>query len=308
MNDPNNSLDIRRNTEGVGFLPLVEYPWVEMASRIWLNSKTLIVRKQHLSHWVRWMEDNKKQGVIDFQDIIDYLYEMRDSSQGMRKSAIKLALKNHPSVLHDIRARSMIEEMFKDIKTMKPIRNIGESSYLTLEEVKGVLNDLYKEDTLRSLRAAALIEALFQTAARISELLEATHDDCKVLSQHVELPVKGKGSKMRVTHMSLSTYEMIRGYYGKSGPLFKTEANKPLPREQAHKIVKRRLQSYVEKHGLPKRNLGPHSLRHSKAMELLGKGMGIKAVSKYLGHSDESTTLKYYVHQTPTASEVLADL
>ena len=51
--------------------------------------------------------------------------------------------------------------------------------------------------------------------------------------------------------------------------------------------------------------LGRHGLRHSKAMEMLSRGVSVKKVSSYLGHSDVATTLRFYVHERPSFGEVL---
>jgi integrase/recombinase XerD len=224
---------------------------------------------------------------------------MRKSSQAQRKIALKMAIKAHPLIENDVRALAMIEQKFKIITTVKAEERIKESDYLTPNEIEGILDNLYREDTFRSVRMAILVETLYQSACRISELLAVTHNDVNVLKDRVEIKVLGKGSKMRTVFISNLTYELIRSHFSKRDHLFTNEQGTPMTRHGVHKSITALTKKHVG------RKLGPHALRHSKAMEMLGRGVGIKKVSSYLGHSDVATTLRYYVHETANHGDVL---
>lgn len=277
----------------------VNYPWVEMASKIWATKATREVREYQLKHWVRWMKDNEIQGLIDFEDINQYLFEMRKSSQAQRKIALKKAIKAHPLIENNVSALAMVEEKFKQIRTVKSEERIRESQYLTKSEIDAILEELYRLDTQRSLKTAILIESLFQTACRASELIGMDHSDVTRLKDRVEIKILGKNSKMRTVMMSDFLYEMIRSHFSKRGPLFTSERGQVMTRHGLHQQVLYVSKKYVG------RKLGPHALRHSKAMEMLERGVSIKKVSGYLGHSDVATTLRYYVHETATHGDVL---
>ena len=94
-------------------------------------------------------------------------------------------------------------------------------------------------------------------------------------------------------------YEMIRSHFSKRGTFFINEQGNPMTRHGLHQQVLYVSKKYVG------RKLGPHALRHSKAMEMIGRGVSIKKVSGYLGHSDVATTLRYYVHEEANAGDVL---
>ena len=278
---------------------LVNYPWAEMVTKIWTSEATRETRRFQLKHWEQWMQKQGIQGVIDFEDINQYLFEMRKSSQASRKSAIKAAIKAHPLIENDVRALAMVEEKFKQINTVKTEERIQESAYMTPSEVQGILDDLYSLDTQRSLRTAIVVEILHQSACRVSEILGATHEDVTPQKDRVEVKVCGKNSKIRTVFLSDFVYEMIRSTFGKSGPLLVNEQGRAMTRHGVHQQI-----LYVSKKYLG-RKLGPHALRHSKAMEMLGRGVSIKKVSSYLGHSDVATTLRYYVHEVASAGDVL---
>ena len=278
---------------------LVSYPWSEMVTKLWASESTRTTRRYQLKHWEKWMESKGITGIIDFEDINQYLFEMRKSSQADRKIAIKAALKGHPLFENDLRAQSMIDEKFKQIRTVKVDCRIKESDYLLRSEVQMILDDLYKIDTTRSLRSAIVLESLFQTACRVSEFIGMTHDDVKHVKDRVEIRVFGKNSKIRTVMMTDFLYEMIQSHFGKRDYLLSNEQGKQMTRHGVHQQILYLSQKYLG------RKLGPHALRHSKAMEMLGRGVSIKKVSGYLGHSDVSTTLRYYVHETASAGDVL---
>lgn len=157
-----------------------------------------------------------------------------------------------------------------------------------------------KGGDLRALRDRAILETLFSTGLRISELcnLNRTLDLARG-----EFSVRGKGGKLRVVFFSDRARKAVADYLSKRADqedaLFVsyTKAKKPkvigrvLPR-----TVQRLVQFYSRKAGIPDR-VTPHQLRHQFATDLLMGGADLRSVQELLGHANISTT-QIYTHLT----------
>jgi site-specific recombinase XerD len=155
-------------------------------------------------------------------------------------------------------------------------------------------------DLLRDLRDKAILEVLFSTGLRISELcsLSRYHD-----FNRGEITVRGKGSKLRVVFLSNSAKEMIKKYLDKRGDveeaLFISLSKAKNPKVIGRIIpraVQRLVQYYAKKAGILGK-VTPHQLRHQFATDLLMNGADIRSVQALLGHSNISTT-QIYTHVT----------
>ncbi|OHV75338.1 site-specific tyrosine recombinase XerD [Ensifer sp. LCM 4579] len=155
------------------------------------------------------------------------------------------------------------------------------------------------EDALAKLRMHALIELLYATGMRVSELVSLP---ASVLSQNGRfLVIRGKGAKERLVPLSQAAMRAMRSYgdalrqrqskeespwlfpsYGKSGHL---------PRQ----VFARDLKSLAARAGIRVAAISPHVLRHAFASHLLANGADLRAVQELLGHSDISTT-QIYTH------------
>lgn len=153
------------------------------------------------------------------------------------------------------------------------------------------------EDAFAKLRMHALIELLYATGMRVSELVSLP---ASVLAQNGRfLVIRGKGSKERLVPLSHAAMRAMRSYgdalrqkeeespwlfpsYGKSGYL---------PRQ----VFARDLKSLAARAGIRVTAISPHVLRHAFASHLLANGADLRAVQELLGHSDISTT-QIYTH------------
>jgi len=168
---------------------------------------------------------------------------------------------------------------------------------ITKEELIRLLN-APSDDDVKSLRDKAILELLFSTGLRVSELC-ALRDDINLKSS--ELAVRGKGGKVRVVFVSdkarIATEAYLKKRPGMSEALFtrlgkeKTSSDF-LDRRSVERIVKH----YAIVAGISKR-VTPHVLRHMFATDLLGNGADIRSVQALLGHSSIVTT-QIYTHVT----------
>lgn len=190
---------------------------------------------------------------------------------------------------------------------------------LTIEEVGRVIDAVSGSEAF-PLRDRALLEFLYATGVRISELIAVRVDDCDWRGRSVRLvparrEVRGrdggrrterigpKGDKVRIVPIGSRAVAAAAEYVererptlakGRSeGALFLNFRGRPLSRMGAWKIVR----AYVEKAGIRKR-VTPHTFRHTCATHLLDRGADLRVVQELLGHADITTT-QVYTHVDP---------
>jgi len=170
--------------------------------------------------------------------------------------------------------------------------------YLSLEEVDRLLTQP-DPSIPRGLRDKALIELLYATGLRVSELLSLRPGDVNLEAGY--LTCIGKGDKQRIVPLGQAAADWVRRYIRdgrpallkkrSSGWLFvNAKDGGRLSRVGFWKVLK----DYGIKAGVS-RHLSPHVLRHSFATHLLGRGAGLRAIQLMLGHADLSAT-EIYTH------------
>ena len=216
----------------------------------------------------------------------------RVSTLSRKKAALKKAIAQTRGGALTIAEQAQLSEVFREIKTGQAETAVHAHEILTRDELSEIVETAGE-------KTAALIAALYDTAARVSELLALRLSDCKEQGGQVYCTIqRGKGKKQRTAFMSKKTFDTLRKLYrGKTYPVEKD--GKPLSRHTVATMIKRA----GVRIGRP--DIHPHTLRHSKASHLLAS-MSLPAVSKYCGHSDPSVTAKFYLHDTPTAEAVLS--
>lgn len=168
--------------------------------------------------------------------------------------------------------------------------------FLTKEEIELLLNAPNLE-TMSGLRDKAMLEIMYSSGLRVSEVVSLTID--KISYQQKIINVFGKGSKERKVPISDYSLKFITDYIQKarrynvgreSRTLFLNKNGKPLSRIYFYKQIKK----YAEIVGI-KKEISPHTLRHSFATHLLDGGAQLRAVQEMLGHENISTT-QIYTH------------
>jgi len=156
-----------------------------------------------------------------------------------------------------------------------------------LEAPKSKINEGNKE----KLRDIAIIELLFSTGLRVSELCSLSSD--LDLSQ-TEISVRGKGSKVRVVFITDDAMKAVKDYRNEHLRSDKIITDKLFP--VTPRTIERIVKKYAIIAGISKK-ITPHILRHSFATNLLQNGADIRSVQAMLGHSNISTT-QIYTHVT----------
>ncbi len=166
---------------------------------------------------------------------------------------------------------------------------------LSLDEVERLLQ-APPGDNPRGLRDRAMLEVLYATGVRVSELVSLRLVDLDM--ERGFLKVLGKGKKERVVPLGeeaigwLRRYLEVRGELDKKGSayLFLSNRGGPMTRQRFWQIIK----EYARKVGITK-EISPHTLRHSFATHILERGADLRSVQELLGHADLSTT-QIYTH------------
>ncbi|GAE43386.1 tyrosine recombinase XerD [Mesobacillus boroniphilus JCM 21738] len=173
---------------------------------------------------------------------------------------------------------------------------------LSMEEVETLLDSPKLTDHF-GYRDKAMLEMMYATGIRVSELIGLTLSDVHLTMGFVRC--MGKGSKERIIPIGKTASDAIEQYLEKGRPklvskkykddsLFLNHHGKGLSRQGFWKILKR----LATEAGIEK-ELTPHTMRHSFATHLLENGADLRAVQEMLGHADISTT-QIYTHVTKT--------
>lgn len=166
------------------------------------------------------------------------------------------------------------------------------------EELRRIIDSPDVND-IKGLRDKAILELLFSTGLRVSELCSLDQDINLKLD---ELSIRGKGEKVRVVFISEDAKESIKAYLAKrkdmEDALFVSHGNheKAKVSRLTPRSVERIVKFYAIKAGISKK-ITPHVIRHSFATDLLRNGADLRSVQLMLGHANISTT-QIYTHIT----------
>lgn len=170
---------------------------------------------------------------------------------------------------------------------------------LSIEEVTALLNKVNEDDSPLAIRNQAMLELIYATGLRVSELCNLKITDLRFTSHQIR--VLGKCSKERIIPVNDYALNVLRNYLINSRPnllgmkrdlgyLFLNSHGEVITRVGFFKILKQlALDAGINK------NISPHTLRHSFATHLLEAGVDIRLIQELLGHEDIATT-QIYTH------------
>ena len=237
-----------------------------------------------LRHWSVVPEDVTPEMISRF---MRWLYERRSSaSQARRLSGVK-SLYNY--LLISERIQQLPTENIEPPKTERLLPDV-----LSVEEVDAMLAT-FDIRSAKGCRDSAIVEVLYSTGLRVSELVTLRLSDLFFGEGYVR--VVGKGDKQRLVPIGSAARDKIQLYMEERKPksasemtLFLNNRGKPLTRVMVFNIIRQA----AERAGITK-NISPHTLRHSYATHLLQGGANIRQVQELLGH-ESITTTEVYTH------------
>lgn len=257
-----------------------------------LSTKTRDAYKRYLEKFI------KDQDLNMIKDMDE------DSVREFRLNLANKDLKKNTQSYHVIAIRNFLKylikrgfEVLSPEKIELPKTKQQEIDLLSHDELKRLL-DAPEMENIRDFRDKAILETLFSTGLRVSELCDL---DRYLDLENGEISIRGKGGKLRVVFLSPKARESIEDYLDK-----RTDAEEALFISIARggkvigRITPRSVQRMVDKRskqaGIPK-SVSPHQLRHQFATDLLVNGADLRAVQELLGHENISTT-QMYTHLT----------
>ncbi len=171
---------------------------------------------------------------------------------------------------------------------------------LTVEELDELLEQPARSSTPEALRDKAMLELLYATGMRVSELTSLNLDDINLSAGYVRC--LGKGSKERIVPVGFQATRAVEQYLEQGRPqlarsqtqqaLFLNHRGERLTRQGFWLIIK----AYAKQAGI-RTDITPHTLRHSFATHMLNSGADLRSVQELLGHANISTT-QIYTHLT----------
>ena len=235
---------------------------------------------------------NKNINSISDSDIKKYLKYLKDNKHNERSIA------RNTSTLRSFYKFLIISKYVKtnpmdnitSIKLSKKLPDI-----LTIDEINRIL-DIKITDNY-SIRNKAMLELIYATGLRVSELVNLKTYDVDTTDNIVR--TMGKGSKERIIPIgeyatnALNSYLSIRDTFIKrevNDYLFLNNHGKKMTRQGFYKIIKR-----LARENNIKKDISPHTLRHSFATHMINNGADLRTIQELLGHSDISTT-QIYTH------------
>ena len=266
--------------------------WMERG----LSRNTLAAYRRDLTGFGRWLAEHRQCPMLAAQrsDLLAYMAD-RVADEAKPRTTARLLSSLRRFYQQAVREGDLQEDPSDRIEAPRVGRSLPTS--LTEADVESLIN-APDVDTVIGLRDRAMLELLYATGLRVSELV-----DLRVLQINLRQGVVrtlGKGSKERLVPMGEVAAEWLERYQQTARPelmkgreceqLFVTQRGAGMTRQAFWYLIKKHAQGA----GIVK-SLSPHTLRHSFATHLLNHGADLRVVQMLLGHSDLSTT-QIYTH------------
>lgn len=272
----------------------IEYLTVELG--LAENTKAAYARDLRLLKEYFELKSDEDLINIERRQLLRYLKHLKDEGKSAATIARKLAsikafykfLTNERYISHN--PAEVIVATVKGSKLPK---------LMSIEEIEKLLDEP-NLGTLEGYRDKTMLEVLYATGMRVSELLSVQVESVNLNMQYII--AFGKGSKERIIPLGRIAVKYLENYLQNVRPqLVSDESNRtlfvnlwgaPMTRQRFWEIIK----AYGKSAGITK-NITPHMIRHSFATHLLDNGTDLRVVQELLGHSDISTT-QIYTHLT----------
>ncbi|WP_141433402.1 site-specific tyrosine recombinase XerD [Bacillus sp. 03113] len=267
-----------------------------------LSKNTMISYERDLNYYINYLinvEEMKSLNEVQRIHIIHFLALLKEQGKSSKTIARHIAsIRSFHQFL--LREKAVDQDPTVHIETPKTERTLPK--VLNMEEVETLLDSPQTNDHF-GLRDKAMLELLYATGIRVSELIGLNQGDVHLSMGFVRCI--GKGNKERIIPIGQAATNAIENYIDKGrfhfiskknieDALFLNHHGKRLTRQGFWKILKR----LANEAGIQK-ELTPHTLRHSFATHLLENGADLRAVQEMLGHADISTT-QIYTHVSKT--------
>ena len=204
------------------------------------------------------------------------------------KKRIHSSIKNFLKYINEYEDYESIDISDIKLKSSKKLPEV-----LSITDIENMIN-FYNHETYLDSRNRTVIDVLYSTGCRVSELCDINISDIDLDEKYLKL--KGKGSKQRIVPIGSMLYKNLMQYLNvretflqnRGEPLFLSKSKNKLDRTAVFRIIKKTAMNISLQ-----TDVHPHTLRHSAATHMLEGGCDLRTVQEFLGHSSVSTTQIY---------------
>jgi len=243
---------------------------------------TIISYKTDIQKYFEYLNKNK----LNYYDIEKYIQNL--SKNKYAKTTINRKIVSITNFFKWCKNKKKLN--IKDIKTIKNMKTERKLPTILTSNYINKLLDTIPTSTTKEVRDRSIIEILYSSGLRVSEITNLKLNDVK---QNKSIKVLGKGNKVRILPMTDKAYNLLQlwinthrdDYINKYSNkyIFLGVRGKKISEREIQRIVNLRLGTF------------PHSIRHTFATHLLDGGADLRVVQEMLGHTDPSTT-QIYTH------------
>lgn len=262
-----------------------------------LSKHTVSAYSTDLKVFIEYLENKRVKSAKSLKrsHIVSYLAECKQNKSSATVNRYYMSLRKFCRFLR--KSQVITTDLTEDLDA--PMNRVSAPYVPTIEQVNQLLN-IPDIDTESGLRDRAVLELLYSSGLRASELCELRLQD--FCDTHV-LVLCGKGGKSRsvpvTQEASLWIQLYIDQYRGhEDGLLFQTQLGKAIKRRFLFKMV----QQHSQKAGIPETT--PHTLRHACATHLLTSGADLRLIQQVLGHASIASTQRYTTLTTITVQNM----
>lgn len=233
-------------------------------------------------------------------------YILQMEKEGFSTSSVSRSIASIRAFCHYLQKTKVTEEDPSEVLKAPHVEKKA-PEILTLDEIVRLLNQPDKK-TAKGLRDKAMLELLYATGMRVSELISLKLSDinltmnyviCKDGGRERVIPFGEEAAKAMEQYLKESRSTLLKGQ--ESVCLFTNCSGKAMSRQGFWKLLK----FYAEKAGI-KKDITPHTIRHSFGAHLVQNGADLRAVQEMMGHSDISTTQIYMDMNVRRVREIYA--
>ena len=257
-----------------------------------VSPRTLISYKTDLRAYLLWLTERQKDPLhVTHEDLTDYLWSRK--SQGIQATSLARYIASLRSFYRFLLADGHLD---KDPSAFlqTPRKPERLPRYLSVEEVSRLMSSI-RGQRLPRVRLRAMLELMYATGLRVSELTQLTFDQLDLSVGYVR--AFGKGSKERIVPVGERARLAIQGYLNRRPEtpaaiktIFVSNRKTPMSPVQFWRLVR----AAAREAGIQK-PVSPHTLRHSFASHLVQNGADLREVQEMLGHASIATT-QIYTH------------
>ena len=260
------------------------------------NTRAAYLRDLRLLQKALGMKESEALLTVSRRQLLAYLSQLKQAGRSASTIARKLA--SIKAFYRFLTAERYIRRDPAEVLEAAQ-RGLHLPKFLSVQEVDNLLNEP-NLGTLEGYRDKTMLETLYATGMRVSELVSVPVQNVDLKMQY--LIVMGKGSKERMLPLGRTALKYLERYlhvvrpqllHGKpeaAKELFVTSWGGAMTRQRVNELI----EEYAKSAGITKR-VTPHMLRHSFATHLLNNGTDLRVVQELLGHADISTT-QIYTH------------